>query len=298
MSIAQPAIVPDRGAFALYVVMNVVGNKQNVIAQCQSIHQLLADLNAEQQDAKLHASVAFGKAFWESLGQQSPAELTEFRQLGKGDTVAPATGGDVLLHIHSNCHDLNFYAFRVFFEKMAQDVEVLDETYGFQYLDHRDMTDFIDGTENPQTAEDRANVGVIAEGEFAGGSYVMVQRYVHNLPAWHRLNVQAQEKVIGRTKTDSVELEDVPAASHVGRVDIKENGKGLKILRHSLPYGSVTADHGLLFIAYCQRQHHFDAQLESMFGETDGKTDQMLRFSKPVTGAYFFAPSMAMLNSL
>ncbi len=298
MSIAQPAIVPDRGAFALYVVMNVVGNKQNVIAQCQSIHQLLADLNAEQQDAKPHASVAFGKGFWESLGQQSPAELTEFRQLGKGDTVAPATGGDVLLHIHSNRHDLNFYAFRVFFEKMAQDVEVLDETYGFQYLDHRDMTDFIDGTENPQTAEDRANVGVIAEGEFAGGSYVMVQRYVHNLPAWHRLNVQAQEKVIGRTKTDSVELEDVPAASHVGRVDIKENGKGLKILRHSLPYGSVTADHGLLFIAYCQRQHHFDAQLESMFGETDGKTDQMLRFSKPVTGAYFFAPSMAMLNSL
>ncbi|KPA52657.1 deferrochelatase [Photobacterium leiognathi subsp. mandapamensis] len=298
MSIAQPAIVPDRGAFALYVVMNVVGNKQNVIAQCQSIHQLLADLNAEQQDAKLHASVAFGKAFWESLGQQSPAELTEFRQLGKGDTVAPATGGDVLLHIHSNRHDLNFYAFRVLFEKMAQDVEVLDETYGFQYLDHRDMTDFIDGTENPQTAEDRANVGVIAEGEFAGGSYVMVQRYVHNLPAWHRLNVQAQEKVIGRTKVDSVELEDVPAASHVGRVDIKENGKGLKILRHSLPYGSVTADHGLLFIAYCQRQHHFDAQLESMFGETDGKTDQMLRFSKPVTGAYFFAPSMAMLNCL
>ncbi|PQJ67571.1 Dyp-type peroxidase [Photobacterium angustum] len=298
MSIAQPAIVPDRGAFALYVVMNVVGNKQNVIAQCQSIHQLLADLNTEQQDAKLHASVAFGKAFWESLGQQSPAELTEFRQLGEGETIAPATGGDVLLHIHSNRHDLNFYAFRVFLEKLSQDVEVLDETYGFQYLDHRDMTDFIDGTENPQTAEDRANVGVIKEGDFAGGSYVMVQRYVHNLPAWHRLNVKAQEKVIGRTKPDSIELEDVPAASHVGRVDIKEDGKGLKILRHSLPYGSVTSDHGLLFIAYCHRQHHFDAQLESMFGETDGKTDQMLRFSKPVTGAYFFAPSMAMLNSL
>lgn len=298
MAIAQPAIVPDRGAFALYVVMNVVGDKQNVIAQCQSIHQLLADLNKDQQDAKLHASVAFGKTFWESLGQQSPSELTTFRQLGEGDTVAPATGGDVLLHIHSNRHDLNFYAFRIFFEKMAKDVEVLDETYGFQYLDNRDMTDFIDGTENPQTQDDRTNVGVITEGEFAGGSYVMVQRYVHNLPAWHRLNVQAQEKVIGRTKADSIELEDVPAASHVGRVDIKENGKGLKILRHSLPYGSVTGDHGLLFIAYCHRQHNIEAQLNSMFGETDGKTDQMLRFSKPVTGAYFFAPSMAMLNSL
>lgn len=104
--------------------------------------------------------------------------------------------------------------------------------------------------------------------------------------------------MIGRTKPDSVELENVPAASHVGRVDIKEEGKGLKIVRHSLPYGSMSGDHGLLFIAYCHTLHNFKAMLESMYGVTDGKTDQLLRFTKAVTGAYFFAPSQVMLQEL
>ena len=112
------------------------------------------------------------------------------------------------------------------------------------------------------------------------------------------MSVSAQEKVIGRTKPDSIELDDVPAASHVGRVDIKEEGKGLKIVRHSLPYGSVSGDHGLLFIAYCNTLHNFKAMLESMYGVTDGKTDQLLRFTQAVTGAYFFAPSADMLQSL
>ena len=110
--------------------------------------------------------------------------------------------------------------------------------------------------------------------------------------------MSAQEKVIGRTKPDSIELDDVPAASHVGRVDIKEEGKGLKIVRHSLPYGTATGDHGLLFIAYCNVRHNFDAMLESMYGVTDGKTDQLLRFTKAVTGAYYFAPSTDMLSAL
>ena len=174
---------------------------------------------------------------------------------------------------------------------------VVDETYGYRYLDSRDMTDFVDGTENPKDSQ-RHEVAIIPQGELAGGSYVMVQRFIHDLPSWNRLNVSAQEKVIGRTKPDSIELDNVPAASHVGRVDIKEEGKGLKIVRHSLPYGSVSGEHGLLFIAYCNTLHNFKAMLESMYGETDGKTDQLLRFTKAVTGAYFFAPSVEMLNGL
>jgi putative iron-dependent peroxidase len=181
--------------------------------------------------------------------------------------------------------------------EIAESVDVVDETYGFRYLDARDMTGFIDGTENPKE-EQRREVAIVPEGEFAGGSYVMVQRFVHNLPAWNRLNMAAQEKVIGRTKPDSVELDKVPAASHVGRVDIKEEGKGLKIVRHSLPYGSASGEHGLLFIAYCQTLHNFKVMLESMYGVTDGKTDQLLRFTRAVTGAYFFAPSQEMLAAL
>ncbi len=228
---------------------------------------------------------------------QRRQKLIDFPVLGEGEVVAPSSDVDVLLHCHSNRHDLHFYLLRKLMADVEQDVQVVDETYGYRYLDSRDMTDFIDGTENPKEGQ-RAEVAIIPEGEFAGGSYVMVQRFIHNLPSWNRLNVSAQEKVIGRTKPDSIELDDVPAASHVGRVDIKEEGKGLKIVRHSLPYGSVSGEHGLLFIAYCNTLHNFKAMLESMYGVTDGKTDQLLRFTKAVTGAYFFSPSAQMLQSL
>ena len=298
MAIAQPAILPEAGPFALYVVMKVVGDKRAVLQQCQSLHQSLTVLNEQQADANLRASVSFGKSFWLSLDKGCPAEFDDFRTLGEAEVTAPSTGGDILLHVNSSRHDLNFYVLRQFLQPIAEAVEVMDETYGYKYLDSRDMTDFIDGTENPKTLESRSDVALIKEGDFAGGSFVMVQRFVHNLPAWHRLSVQAQEKVIGRTKPDSIELDDVPENSHVGRVDIKEEGKGLKIVRHSLPYGSVTGEHGLLFIAYCNTQHNFKAMLESMYGETDGKTDTMLRFTNAVTGAYFFAPAAEMLKSL
>lgn len=297
MSLAQTAILPEAGPFALYTLLKIKQNSAKVLAQLQSLPALVEELNQTQPGAELTLSIAFSKSFWQQFDAAMPQELIDFPVLGNGEIVAPSTDVDVLLHCHSQRHDLHFYLLRKFLTEVAEDVVVVDETYGYRYLDSRDMTMFVDGTENPK-AEKRAEVALIPEGEFAGGSYVMVQRFEHNLPAWNRLNVSAQEKVIGRTKPDSIELDDVPAASHVGRVDIKEEGKGLKIVRHSLPYGSVTGAHGLLFIAYCHTLHNFKAMLESMYGVTDGKTDQLLRFTKAVTGAYFFAPSKAMLASL
>ncbi|EHH0801128.1 Dyp-type peroxidase [Vibrio vulnificus] len=297
MSLAQTAILPEAGPFALYTLLKFNHNPAKVLAQLQSLPALVEELNQSQPDAELTLSIAFSKSFWQQLDMAMPAELIDFPVLGEGEIVAPSTDVDVLLHCHSQRHDLHFYLLRKLLSEVAEDVTVVDETYGYRYLDSRDMTMFVDGTENPK-AEKRAEVALIPDGEFAGGSYVMVQRFEHNLPAWNRLNVSAQEKVIGRTKPDSIELDDVPAASHVGRVDIKEEGKGLKIVRHSLPYGSVTGAHGLLFIAYCHTLHNFKAMLESMYGVTDGKTDQLLRFTKAVTGAYFFAPSKEMLASI
>ncbi|ASJ37973.1 Dyp-type peroxidase [Vibrio vulnificus] len=297
MSLAQTAILPEAGPFALYTLLKINHNPAKVLAQLQSLPALVEELNQSQPDAELTLSIAFSKSFWQQLDMAMPAELIDFPVLGEGEIVAPSTDVDVLLHCHSQRHDLHFYLLRKLLSEVAEDVTVVDETYGYRYLDSRDMTMFVDGTENPK-AEKRAEVALIPDGEFAGGSYVMVQRFEHNLPAWNRLNVSAQEKVIGRTKPDSIELDDVPAASHVGRVDIKEEGKGLKIVRHSLPYGSVTGAHGLLFIAYCHTLHNFKAMLESMYGVTDGKTDQLLRFTKAVTGAYFFAPSKEMLASI
>lgn len=297
MSHPQSAILPEAGPFAQYTLLKVNQNQAAVLEQLKALPQLVKELNAQQPGADLTLSIAFTKAFWSKLNVAVPAELIDFPQLGEGDVVAPSSDVDVLIHCHSNRHDLHFYLLRKFFAQVSEDVAVVDETYGYRYLDSRDMTDFVDGTENPKDAQ-REEVAIIPQGEFAGGSYVMVQRFIHNLPSWNRLNVSAQEKVIGRTKPDSIELDDVPAASHVGRVDIKEEGKGLKIVRHSLPYGSVSGEHGLLFIAYCNTLHNFKAMLESMYGVTDGKTDQLLRFTHAVTGAYFFAPASDMLASL
>lgn len=297
MSQAQSAILPEAGPFALYTQLKVTKQAAEVLAHLQSLPQIVNELNDAQPGSELTLSIAFSKQFWVNFEQVAPAELIDFPELGEGDIHAPTSNVDVLIHCHSNRHDLHFYVLRKLLAEVSEFVEVVDETYGYRYLDSRDMTDFVDGTENPK-AQQREEVAIVKDGEFAGGSYVMVQRFIHNLPAWNRLNVAAQEKVVGRTKPDSIELEDVPAASHVGRVDIKEEGKGLKIVRHSLPYGSASGEHGLLFIAYCNNRHNFDAMLESMYGVTDGKTDQLLRFTKAVTGAYFFAPSTSMLGAL
>lgn len=297
MSYPQSAILPEAGPFAQYTLLKVNQDAEGVLAQLQALPALVDELNAQQPGAELTLSIAFTKAFWSKFDVAVPSELIDFPQLGEGETIAPSSDVDVLIHCHSNRHDLHFYLLRKFFAQVSENVSVVDETYGYRYLDSRDMTDFVDGTENPKDAQ-REEVAIVPQGEFAGGSYVMVQRFIHNLPSWNRLNVSAQEKVIGRTKPDSIELDDVPAASHVGRVDIKEEGKGLKIVRHSLPYGSVSGEHGLLFIAYCNTLHNFKAMLESMYGATDGKTDQLLRFTTAVTGAYFFAPSAEMLQAL
>ncbi|MGL6316865.1 Dyp-type peroxidase [Vibrio sp. WXL103] len=297
MSEVQTAILPEAGPFALYTQLKVRSNPAEVLAQLQALPAFVAELNQSQPGAQLTLSIAFTHQFWSQLDASMPKELVAFEPLGEGEITAPATDVDVLIHCHSQRPDLHFFVLRKFISMVEESVEIVDETNGFRYLDSRDMTDFVDGTENPEGAA-RQDVAIIPEGEFVGGSYVMVQRFIHNLPAWNRLNISAQEKVVGRTKPDSIELEDVPAQSHVGRVDIKEKGKGLKIVRHSLPYGSVSGDHGLLFIAYCNTLHNFQAMLDSMYGVTDGKTDQLLRFTHAVTGAYFFAPSATMLAGL
>ncbi|MDD1784167.1 Dyp-type peroxidase [Enterovibrio sp. ZSDZ35] len=298
MAISQPAIVADAGPFALYVLFKVTGSAAAVKSRCGALHQLVDDINATQPGAEMKAAVSFTPAFCKENGIATPEDFQSFRLLGEGDTQAPVTDCDFLVHVHSTRHDLNFFLLRKFVSDIASDVSIVDETYGYRYLDSRDMTGFIDGTENPEGEEARRDVAIIADGECAGGSMVMLQRYIHRLDAWEPLSLKQQEKIIGRTKPDSIELEDVPATSHVGRVDIKENGKGLKMVRHSLPYGSVSGDHGLLFIAYCHTQHVHRTMLESMFGERDGKTDMMLRFTQPVTGAYFFAPSMDALSAM
>lgn len=297
MTQPQIAIVPEANNFAKFAVFKVHQNHAQVLEKLQALPAMIDELNQEQQGAQLTLAISFSHDFWSRLNQNMPPELETFTPLGKGNVTAPATDADVMLHMHSARPDLHFYILRSFMNQVREDVTMLDESDAFRYLDSRDMTGFEDGTENPK-GDERAQVALIQEGEFAGGSYMMWQRYVHKLAAWERLSIAQQEKVIGRTKPDSVELDNVPPKSHVGRVDLKEDGKGLKIVRHSLPYGQVSGEHGLVFIAYCNRLYNFKTMLESMYGHSDQHQDIMLNFTDAVTGAYFFTPSQEMLASL
>ncbi|KEY60251.1 Dyp-type peroxidase [Serratia sp. DD3] len=300
MTQVQSGILLEHCRFAIFLEARLQGELAEVRQGCKQFCQVLGELQQKFPDAHLGAVVAFGSEIWHALANgQGAKELKPFVPLGKG--LAPATQRDMLVHIQSLRHDVNFTLAQAALAAFGAAIHIEEETHGFRWVEDRDLSGFIDGTENPK-GEQRAEVAVIGEGEEdAGGSYVLVQRYEHNLGRpWQGLTTEQQEKVIGRTKQDSEELpaDQRPDTSHVSRVDLKEDGEGLKILRQSLPYGTASGKHGLYFIAYCARLHNIEKQLLSMFGELDGKHDAVLRFSKPVTGSYYFAPSLTRLLSL
>ncbi|WP_158782575.1 Dyp-type peroxidase [Pantoea sp. BAV 3049] len=298
MSQIQSGILLEHRRFAIYLEAIVQGDMAGLRSGTHAFLLQLAELQQKFPDAGLGAVVAFGSAVWHDLNSAgTPSELKDFQPMGKG--MAPATQRDLLIHIQSLRHDVNFSVAQAALSAFGDAIRIAEETHGFRWVEDRDLSGFVDGTENPQ-GEQREAVAIIADGENAGGSYVFSQRWEHNLKMFNRMAVNKQEQIIGRTKESNEELEgeDRPETSHVSRVDLKENGKGLKILRQSLPYGTASGTHGLFFLAYCATLHNIEQQLLSMFGETDGKFDAMLRFTKPVSGSYFYAPSLAQLAAL
>ncbi len=299
MTQVQSGILPEHCRFAIYIEAKAQGDLDALRQGCRTFVAALEEMQQKFPHEHLGAVVAFGHDVWRDLsGNQGADELKAFVPLGKG--LAPATQRDMLLHIQSLRHDVNFAVAQAALKAFGQSIVVEEETHGFRGIEERDLSGFVDGTENPK-AEARAQVAIIPEGSVdAGGSYVMVQRWKHNLVQWERFSVQQQEEVIGRTKDTDEELdsETRPETSHVSRVDLKEEGKGLKILRQSLPYGTASGEHGLYFISYCARLWNIEKQLLSMFGDLDGKRDAMLRFTRPVTGSYYFAPSLTRLLAL
>jgi len=299
MTQVQSGILLEHCRFGIFIEAKVQGELDDVRQGCRVFAAALNEMQQKFPQEKLGAVMAFGHDVWRDLsGGQGASELKPFAPLGKG--LAPATQRDVLLHIQSLRHDVNFAVAQAAIAAFGKSLTVEEETHGFRGIEERDLSGFVDGTENPK-AEARSQVAIIPDGhEDAGGSYVMVQRWKHNLTQWNRFSVEQQEEVMGRTKLTDEELdpETRPETSHVSRVDLKEEGKGLKILRQSLPYGTASGEHGLYFISYCARLWNIEKQLLSMFGDLDGKRDAMLRFTRPVTGSYYFAPSLTQLLAL
>ncbi|HMI28828.1 MAG TPA: Dyp-type peroxidase [Gaiellaceae bacterium] len=219
----------------------------------------------------------------------APEDVEGFNEdlVGVDDFSMPATQHDAVLWLSGSAYDVVFEVARNAIRELAPLASVAEETSSWPYLHDRDLTGFIDGTENP-TLVDAPDLVLIPEGSpGAGGTVLLLQKWSHESAAWESLSVENQEQTIGRTKPDSVELEDKPADSHVASTDQDRFGK---IFRRNMPYGTVT-DHGTMFVGFSSTQLPLSTMLESMAGLGGGARDALTRFTKPLTGAYYFIPS-------
>lgn len=276
------------------------GAQEALKKACVAALQALEKLQAQYPDTALGLTIGFGSGLWQSFGHaQEGSEIKPFRPLGNG--LAPATQHDVMFHIQSLRPDVNFALALELMTIFEGCITVKDETHGFRWIEDRGYDGFVDGTENPQ-GDNISKFAIIgADKPDAGGSYVLLQKYRHDLKKWSQISVAEQEADVGRSKVANEEFSrDVRLPdSHLGRVNLKENGVSLKIVRRSLPFGTASGEHGLLFLAYCANLHNIEAQLLSMFGETDGKIDRLLaHVSTAVSGAYYYAPSVERLKAL
>ncbi|HCL59234.1 MAG TPA: peroxidase [Acinetobacter sp.] len=301
---AQSVILPLPSDHARFIVLRLKDlSIEDFKERLEQLFTTRDRLITQHPNAQIKTAVAFGPELWSKLYEQVPAGFKQLEPI-QGSFHMPVVPADVLIHIASARADICFALSQSFFEGIRDQVEVLDERVCFRYFDGRDITGFIDGTENPQFPDDRAEVALLGEdaGIFQDGSFIFAQRYAHNLDKWKKLKVDAQEQVMGRTKLESIELEDEvkPANAHIARTVVEdEEGEEMEILRHSLPYGDGRGDQGLFFIAYTKDLKIIDAMLVRMFGTSgDGIHDRLLHFVNPMDGAYYFAPSEELLEEV
>jgi porphyrinogen peroxidase len=301
----QPVLSPLTAA-AIFLVLTVNPGGED------AARDLLGDVAALQRsvgfripDARLEVVAAIGSRVWDRLfGGPRPAELHPFAELAGPRHRAPATPGDLLFHIRASRMDLCFeYATQVM-ARLDGAVTVADEVHGFRYFDERDLIGFVDGTESP-SGRIAVDAAIVADQdpEFAGGSYVIVQKYVHDMPAWNALPIEEQERVIGRTKLDDIEMPDdvKPVNSHVALNTITgPDGEEQKIVRANMPFGEPgRGEFGTYYISYAASPAVTEEMLRNMFvGRPPGNTDRILDFSTALTGGLFFAPSADFLDDL
>ncbi len=293
-------------AAAIFLVLTVSpGGEETTRDLLSDVAGLQRSVGFRIPDGQLECVVAIGSGAWDRLfGGPRPAQLHPFRELAGPRHRAPATPGDLLFHIRATRMDLCFeYAAQVM-ARLAGVVTVADEVHGFRYFDERDLIGFVDGTESPggSAAVAAAIVGDEEPG-FAGGSYVIVQKYLHDMAAWNALPVEEQERVIGRTKLADIELPDAvkPANSHVALNTVTDaDGAELQIVRANMPFGEAgRGEFGTYFISYAASAAVTEQMLRNMFlGRPPGNTDRILDFSTAVTGCMFFAPSAGFLDEL
>jgi putative iron-dependent peroxidase len=304
--VSQPVAAPlTRAAIFLVVTINPgPENCATVRSFCTDLPALCRAVEFRNLEAGLTCVMGIGSEAWDRLfGQPRPAELHPFREIRAGSRHAVSSPGDLLFHIRAKRMDLCFELAARIMTSLAGAVAPVDEVHGFRYFDDRDLLGFVDGTENPRGQE--VTEAAIVGGEdpaFAGGSYVIVQKYLHDLDGWNTLSTEVQERIIGRTKLADIELDDAvkPTSAHNALTTISENGREFKILRDNMPFGKVSeGEFGTYFIGYCRTPRVTEQMIENMFiGRPPGNYDRLLDFSRAVTGTLFFVPSASFLESV
>jgi porphyrinogen peroxidase len=304
---APQAVVQPLTRAAIFIVVTInpgADNRAAIRSLCGDLAALLRAVGFRDLEGQLSCVMAFGSEAWDFLfGAPRPAELHPFREIRAGSRHAVATPGDLLFHIRAKRMDLCFELATQIMAKLGGAVSPADEVQGFKYFDDRDLIGFVDGTENP-TGQEAVDAVVVdhEDATFWGGSYVIVQKYLHDLPAWNALPVEAQERIIGRTKLSDIELDAAvkPTSAHNALTTIVEDGREVKILRDNMPFGSAArGEFGTYFIGYARSPRPIEQMLGNMFvGRPPGNYDRLLDFSRAVTGNLFFAPSATFLESV
>jgi len=306
IAISQPVSSPlTKAAIFLVVTINPGGESRALVLPfCADLSALLRAVGFRDLEGSLSCIMGFGSDAWDRLfGSPRPAQLHPFREIRSGPRHAVSTPGDLIFHIRAKRMDLCFELATQIMARLEGAVTTADEVHGFRYFDERDLLGFVDGTENP-TGSAAADAVFIRDEDpvFTGGSYVIVQKYLHNLDAWNKLPTEAQEKIIGRTKVSDIELGDSvkPTSAHNALTVIEENGREIKILRDNMPFGRPGhGEFGTYFIGYSRSPRTIEQMLENMFiGRPPGNYDRILDFSTAVTGNLFFIPTATFLDSV
>jgi porphyrinogen peroxidase len=302
---AQPVVTPLTVSAIFLVVTIDDGGEPAIRDLLADVSGLTRTVGFRSLEGGLAMVVGVGSDAWDRLfAGPRPAELHPFRALDGGRHQAVATPGDLLFHFRAAAMDLCWELASLIMGRLAGAATVVDEVHGFRYFDERDLLGFVDGTENPSGPA--ADTAVTVGGEdptFAGGSYVIVQKYLHDMSAWNALTTEEQELVIGRTKLSNVELPDdvKPSNSHVALTTIVEaDGTERQILRHNMPFGSLGAgESGTYFIGYAASPSVTELMLQRMFlGDPPGNHDRILDFSTAITGSLFYVPTADFLDEL
>jgi putative iron-dependent peroxidase len=305
-AVAQLVAAPlTRAAIFLVATVNPsFGNRAVLRSFCGDLAALVRAVEFRDLEGGLSCVMGFGSGAWERLfGPPLPAELRVFPEIRAGGRHAVSTPGDLLFHIRAKRMDLCFELATQIMARLGDAVSPVDEVHGFRYFDDRDLLGFVDGTENPrgEAAIDAVMVGE-EDAAFAGGSYVIVQKYLHDLNGWNALSTEAQERIIGRTKLSDIELDDSikPTSAHSALTTIVEDGQEIKILRDNMPFGRAGhGEFGTYFIGYSRSPRTIEQMLENMFvGRPPGNYDRLLDFSRAVTGNTFFVPSATFLEAV